>query len=132
MQKTAQWGDRDVEEVIGTLLRVGLVAAAGIVVAGGLCYLVRHGLARPDYRVFRGEPSDLRSLSGILHFTLALRCRGIIQLGLLVLIATPVARVAFAVFAFAKERDRAYVVISLIVLVILAYGLAGGPSAGLR
>ncbi len=48
-----------------------------------------------------------------------------IQLGLLLLIATPIARVAFSVVGFAIERDRMYVVFTLIVLAILLYSLLG-------
>ena len=58
-------------------------------------------------------------------FVLKLRGRGIIQLGLLLLIATPVARVALSIFGFAKERDRMYVVFTLIVFSILLYSLIG-------
>jgi uncharacterized membrane protein len=78
-----------------------------------------------DYGVFRGEPADLRDVRGIIRDTLALRGRGIIQLGLLLLIATPVARVAFSIFGFAKEGDRLYVVFTLIVFSILLYSLIG-------
>jgi len=52
--------------------------------------------------------------------------RSIIQLGLLLLIATPVARVAFSVLAFAWQRDRTYVIVTLIVFAILIYSLTGG------
>jgi Protein of unknown function (DUF1634) len=41
----------------------------------------------------------------------------------LLLLATPVARVVFSIAAFALERDRMYVGITLVVLAILAYGL---------
>jgi uncharacterized membrane protein len=75
--------------------------------------------------MFRGEPTDLRSIPGIIHDAAGLSGRGIIQLGLLLLIATPVARVAFAVFGFAAERDRMYVVFTLIVLGVLLYSLIG-------
>jgi uncharacterized membrane protein len=47
------------------------------------------------------------------------------QLGLLVLIATPITRVAFSVFAFFYERDWKYVVFTLIVLGLLLYSLLG-------
>jgi uncharacterized membrane protein len=50
----------------------------------------------------------------------------LIQLGLLLLIATPVARVAFSAAAFAMQRDRLYVVVALIVLAVLMYSLMGG------
>ena len=75
--------------------------------------------------MFHGEPIQLRTISGVLQETLAFQGRGIIQLGLLLLIATPVARVALSIFGFAAERDRMYVVFATIVLVILLYSLFG-------
>jgi uncharacterized membrane protein len=56
---------------------------------------------------------------------MSLHGSGIIQLGLLFLIATPVARVAFAAFAFAVERDWLYVAVSTFVLLVLLYSLLG-------
>jgi uncharacterized membrane protein len=50
----------------------------------------------------------------------------IIALGLLVLIATPIARVVFAIVGFARERDMLYTVISFIVLAILVFSLVHG------
>src|ERR1039458_2037420 len=83
------WTDRRMDVVIGNLLRSGVVLSALIVLFGAVIYLLRHGHSPTQYRVFRGEPSDLRSVRGILRDALALRGRGIIQLGLLFLIATP-------------------------------------------
>ena len=114
--------------IVGNLLRVGVALSGAIVFAGGLVYLVRHGTEAPDYRVFRGEPVDLVTIGGIFREAVGFRGRGIIQLGLLLLIATPVARVAYLVYAFARQGDRLYSVIALIVLVLLAYGLMGGQA----
>ena len=121
----SEWSDRRVESSVGNLLRVGVILAGSIVLAGGLIFLVRHGAEPANYRVFRGEPSDLRRLSGIVRGGFALRGRGIIQMGILLLIATPIARVAFAMFGFAEEKDRTYVLFTGIVLVILLYSLVG-------
>jgi uncharacterized membrane protein len=122
------WTDERVERVIGALLRWGVILAAAVILAGGAMYLVRHGSTIPDYRVFRGEPSDLRNVSGIVKGAVSRHSRGLIQLGLLLLIAVPVARVAFSVVAFALQRDRTYVVVTLIVLAVLLYGLTtAGP-----
>jgi len=125
MLPTSKWTDQPVEEIIGNLLRAGVILAAAIVSFGAAIYLVRHGLEPTDYRAFRGEPNDRRHLRGIGHQTLGLHGRGIIQLGLVFLIATPVARVAFSVFAFAAERDRMYVAFTLVVLAVLMYSLLG-------
>ena len=124
---SGSWSDDQVETMMGNLLRAGVVLAATVVLAGGLVYLFRHGMAMPSYHVFRGEPADLRGIRGILGDAFSLSGRGIIQLGLL-LIATPVARVAFSVYAFARQGDRTYVVVTLIVLAVLLYSLVGGQS----
>ena len=118
--------DQQVETSIGNLLRMSVINAALVVLLGGIIYLVHFMGAHPDYRVFTGEPRDLRTVSGILRDSLTIHSRGIIQLGLLILIATPVARVIFALFAFALQRDRIYVVVCLIVLTVLIYSLSGG------
>jgi uncharacterized membrane protein len=91
-------------------------------------FLVNYGSAISDFRVFRGEPSNLRNVSGIISEAVSWHSRGLIQFGLLLLIAVPVARVTFSVVAFALQKDRTYVVVTLIVLTILMYSLTGaGP-----
>jgi uncharacterized membrane protein len=76
----------------------------------------------------RGEPSDLRPISGALHSIIHERGRSLIQLGLLLLIATPIARVVFSIVGFAIERDRMYVAFTLIVLAVLLYSLLGSGA----
>ncbi len=120
-----EWNDEKLDAIIGNLLGVGVLISAIVVFCGGVIFLTYHGKAYPDYRVFHGEPSSLKSIPAILRYTLKLRGRGIIQLGLLLLIATPVARVIFSIFGFAIERDHMYVVFTLIVLTILLYSLFG-------
>ncbi|MDX2169896.1 MAG: DUF1634 domain-containing protein [Deltaproteobacteria bacterium] len=122
----AGWSDSDVERVIGNLLRVGLLIATAVVLFGGAIYLARHGHELPDYRIFRGEPAQLRSIAGIVEMAADWFGRGFIQLGLLVLLATPVARVAFSVFAFVEQRDPFYVGVTLVVLAVLLYSIVGG------
>ena len=94
-------------------------------VLGGIIYLAKHGSQPADYRVFHGEPSELRGVRSIVRYALDLHGRGIIQLGLLMLIATPVARVAFSIFGFAAEKDRLYMSFTALVLAILLYSLLG-------
>jgi len=120
-----KWTDQKVEGVIGNLLRTGVILSATVVLIGAAIYLLRHGGSPADYRVFQGEPNDLRSLPGIIQRSIHLSGRGIIQLGLLLLIATPVARVAFAIYGFAAEGDRLYVAFSSLVLAVLLYSLIG-------
>jgi uncharacterized membrane protein len=120
------WTDEDVDHVLGRVLQIGVSVAAAIVLCGGAIYLAKRADLRPDYRVFRGEPIDLRTLSGILADARDGSGRGLIQLGLLVLIATPIARVLFSVIGFVRQRDWLYVGITVIVLALLAFSLAGG------
>jgi uncharacterized membrane protein len=117
--------DKQMDEIIGHLLRAGVILSAVFVLAGGAVYLARHPEPVIDYRVFQGEPEELRTVSGIVHEAVAFRGRGLIQLGLLILIATPIARVAFSAVAFLYQRDWTYVVVTLIVLGLLVYSLFG-------
>ncbi len=114
---------RDIERMFGNLLRAGVIIAATVVLAGAAMLIAGEGAQTPDYGLFKAEPGPMRSVPGILKSALSLQPRGIVQFGLLLLIATPVARVAFAAFAFARQRDGVYVVITLIVLAVLLYGL---------
>lgn len=123
-QKPA-WTDERSELVIGQLLRAGVLASAAIVLLGAILYLVQHGGEQADYRSFRGEPDDLRSLTGILKGAVMLRPREFIQFGVVLLLLTPVARVAFSVFAFAVQRDWTYVIVTLVVLAILVLSIVG-------
>lgn len=115
--------DHDVELRLATLLRVGVFAAAALVLAGGAIYLIRYGSVPPHHETYTGEPEDLKRVGGIVKGALAPGGRGLIQLGLLVLIATPVARVAFSLYAFARQRDRTYVLITAFVLALLVGSL---------
>ncbi len=117
--------DEQMDRIISILLRNGVIVAALVVLVGGVFYLIRYGGTLPDYGAFRGEPANLRNVSGIVREALSFHTRGIIQLGLLLLVATPVARVAFSVLAFALQKDRTYVIVTLIVLAILLYSLIG-------
>ena len=111
--------DERVENLLGNLLRIGVGIAAFVVLVGAILYLAQHGTDAPDGQTFHGEPAHLRSPRGIVANAFSGRGRGVMQLGLLLLIATPVARVAFSVVAFAWQRDYLYVALTLFVLAIL-------------
>ncbi|MDR3567186.1 MAG: DUF1634 domain-containing protein [Syntrophobacteraceae bacterium] len=124
--KDPQISDKQIDTIISIMLRVGVIVSSLTVVAGAVLYLLRHGGDLPGYHIFVGEPSELRSVWGILRLTVSSSGRGIIQLGLLVLIATPVMRVAFTVISFIIQKDKVYVGVTLIVLSVLIFSLAGG------
>ena len=114
------------EQFLGNLLRAGVLLAATVVLAGGILYLVRHGGERADKRVFLGEPAELRNPTEIVAYALHPSGRGMIQFGLLLLVATPVVRVLFSVVGFFRERDFAYVLLTLVVLAVLLSSLFFG------
>jgi uncharacterized membrane protein len=116
--------DRRLEVIISVLLRTGVIIAAMVVLLGGICFLSRHGQEQPEYHVFHGTPAIYRSVKGVIHAAGPSNCSAVIQLGLLLLILTPVARVAFSLAGFALERDRTYIALTSIVLAILIYSLA--------
>jgi uncharacterized membrane protein len=120
-----QWTDRRLEVIISVLLRTGVTISAAVVLLGGVCFLAKHGHEQPEYHVFHGTPEIYRSVSGVIHAAGPSNCPAVIQLGLLLLILTPVARVAFSLVGFALEHDRTYVALTSIVLVILIYSLSG-------
>ena len=124
-EQASGWNDFRIEIIVGTLLRTGVIIAASVVLIGAVLYLARHGHEIPNYASFHGEPESLKSPVEIFQGVLHMSARAIIQLGLLLLIATPVARVLFSAIAFAIERDPMYVVITLIVLAILLFSLFG-------
>lgn len=110
--------DTRLELIVGNLLRAGVILAATVVLAGGAWYLASHGGAVANYHNFRGTHEPMPWTQGLTPPLVT------IQIGLLLLIATPVARVVFCIVAFALEHDRMYVVFTLVVLAILAYSLA--------
>ena len=123
MDKGAKPTDQQFEMFLGQLLRTGVLIAALIAFAGGVWFLAQSGGARHDYRTFRGVPAEFTHVPQIFHGAIAWQPLAVIQLGLLVLIATPVARVLFSMLGFALERDWMYVAITAIVLALLLYSL---------
>jgi uncharacterized membrane protein len=121
------WLDRDIERVMGNMLRLGVIVSAIISAIGGILYLSRSGSQNiPSYQNFVAKPSNTISLKDIVIGSAHLQSTSIMLLGILVLIATPIMRVVFSFFAFLLERDYLYVVLTLIVLCIIGTGIFGG------
>ncbi len=115
--------DAILEKWVAILLRTGVTVAAIVVFIGGIGYLAHHGQEYPAYRTFHAEPDSYRRIPEIAAAAAHLDWRAVIQFGLLLLIATPILRVALALVAFLMERDRVYVFVTAIVLIILLYSL---------
>jgi uncharacterized membrane protein len=114
---------RRMEKLIGIVLLTGVLLSAAIVLFGGALYMWRHGATPVHYRIFRGEPSDLRSLSGIWKDFEAGSGRGAIQFGLMLLVGIQVVRVALTGVLFLLNRDKVFVVITFLVFAMLTYAL---------
>jgi uncharacterized membrane protein len=126
--RTGRWSDENVELLVGNLLRWGVIVAAVVTAAGGALFLFVHGGRIADYRVFHGQPDALKSVTQVSRNALRLQPEALIQLGLLLLIATPIARVALSLLAFFKQHDRTYIVVTGIVLGVLLYSLTGAGA----
>ena len=111
--------DKNIEAVLGNLLRIGVITAGAVVVFGAVLFLIRHGAEFPSYHFFKAVPFNFSDFGSLYKGVLSLKSIPIMELGVLLLIATPVLRVVFSVFAFVYEKDYMYVAFTLIVLFVL-------------
>ena len=118
--------DKELDCTIAKMLKFGVSIAAVVVLAGGLMLLRHPLLAIPDYSHFHAVDASLRSVKGITTAALHLNPRGLVQLGLIILIATPIARVVFCIVGFIRQKDQLYTGISTVVLILLLYSLTKG------
>jgi uncharacterized membrane protein len=128
VQPLGRWSDEQVELFVGNLLRWGVIVAAVVTAVGGAIFLALHGGTIANYGVFHGQPDALTSVFAVGRSAAHLHPDAIIQLGLLLLIATPIARVALSLLAFAKQHDRTYMLVTGIVLALLLYSLTGAGA----
>jgi uncharacterized membrane protein len=115
--------DKDIEVIMGNILRFGVLLSTAIVLFGSFLYFRQHGHEVPNYTRFSGEPQKLKGLTAIFEAAIKGSSRGIIQFGLLVLIATPIARIIFSIIGFVLEKDILYTLITLFVLAIILVSL---------
>ena len=115
--------DHDLDLSVAAMLRFGVNLAAIVVFFGGVLLLRHPRIPAPNFSHFQVGNIELTTLKGIFHGVMQAQPQSIIQLGLVLLIATPVARVVLCVFGFARQRNRLYVAVSFAVLMILTYSL---------
>ena len=118
--------EKDIQVLLGTLLRAGVIISMSIVLIGGIIFLIHNNGAITDYKVFTPELSKFSSITEIFAGLLTLQGDAIVQFGVLMLIFTPIARIIFAIFSFLLEKDYLYVLIGFIILAIIAISLSGG------
>lgn len=126
MEQTKNITDKDIQGLIGNLLRTGVYISMFIVVLGGIIYLTEHAGEKIDYAVFDFNKVSLKTVEGIFAEVLTFKGAAVVQFGLLMLIFTPIARVLMAVISFLIEKDYLYVAIGLLVLAIIMASLSGG------
>ena len=115
--------DRDMEAIMGNLLRIGVLLSALIVASGGIVFLFKHGTQQQHYHFFQSELRRLRDIGDIWKTALQGRGQSLIQFGLLLLIATPIARIIFSVIGYLLEKDYLYVLITIVVLGVILFSL---------
>jgi uncharacterized membrane protein len=119
--------DQDIEQLIGLQLRFGVIIASLIVLIGGICYLIQFGTQGiPAYHNFIGAKAGFTTAKEILTGLSGFNSKSIIQLGVLILIATPILRIAFSLVGFMLEKDKMYIGITLIVLSVMMVSIFGG------
>ena len=108
---------------ISRVLTVGLLAAVALLVVGVILALARPGVAVPHVTTVQDVPGELARLS-------RLQPGGFFELGLLVLLFTPFARVLALGIAFARRRWWLFAGISTVVAALLIVGAVLGVSLG--
>jgi uncharacterized membrane protein len=123
MKAITRMKDKNMEVIMGNLLRAGVLLSALVVAAGGIIFLLKHGGQTQHYRFFESEPKQLRNVKDIWSAAIKGRGQALIQLGLIILIATPVARIIFSIIGYFLEKDYLYMVITLVVLGVIFFSL---------
>jgi uncharacterized membrane protein len=116
------------EAALGRIVALATVASALIVLIGGILYLRGHGHDAANFTAYQPQPSELSLLGAIFKGAARAEPAALMQLGVLVLVLTPVARVVFSMILFALRRDAMYTIITLAVLAVLLAGLLGGVA----
>lgn len=116
---------KDFNVVISKVIIGAVLLAAIVVLIGGAVYLLQHGHETISYQVFQGEPKPYTSFFAIWKDAFTLSGRGIIQLGLLLLVVGQFVRVFLTLFLFTEDKDYFFSGASLIILVILFCSILG-------
>jgi uncharacterized membrane protein len=124
--------DRQTDLAISNILRTGVIVSTIVAFAGVLIFVIHNSNAnRPSFAHFHGLPDTLTTLQGILNQSFHGNPEAIMQSGVVLLLFTPIIRVAFSALVFLKQRDWFYLWTSVIVLCVLLFSLLGAPSGGI-
>lgn len=114
---------KHIESTIGRIMQIGTLLAFAVIITGSIYYLLQHGHDIIDYQTFHYNPYLTTSFSGLWNDIVIFSARGIIQLGLFSLVLVQILRVALTICYFIDIRDRVFVVISLLILIVIISNL---------
>lgn len=118
---------RNLQSFIGQTLRWGVSLACAVAMLGGILYLISSGSTpMPDYTSFQQEPDSYTTLRGIWEGVCQFRAKELIQLGVVLLILTPIFRVILSLVGFWMEHDWLYVAIAAVVLLVIFSNMMEG------
>jgi uncharacterized membrane protein len=123
LKRRAKVIEETIEITLGKLVSACLLISTSAVLLGGVLNLLRHGNEFVALEKFYVEPAALRALSGIADAAFAAQGRGIIQFGLILLLAVPGLRVATSMLVFIKRWDLVFSGFTLFVLLVLSFSL---------
>jgi uncharacterized membrane protein len=118
--------DTDMQVLLGKVLRTGTFLSIGIVLFGGIIFLYRHGNTIVNYKKFIGIPDFVHYTNQLIPAAFNLKGQAIIQIGIILLIGTPIMRVLFSTVGFLLEKDYLYVFVSLLVFSIIIASMLSG------
>jgi uncharacterized membrane protein len=120
--------DTDIQSLLGKVLRAGTVMSMSIVFLGGILYIYRHGYSVVNYHKFTGIPDFVQYTSRLIPGAISFKGQAIIQIGIILLIFTPILRVFVSSIGFLLEKDYLYTFISLVVLAIIFASMLSGHA----
>ncbi len=114
--------DDKLELLLSNLLKIGVIISGIITFIGAILFLFQHGFEISNYHDFKPHPFHLSDLNSFFRSIISFRPESIMELGLLILIATPVLRVFLSFLAYSFQKDYMYIIFSLIVLMVMVIG----------
>jgi uncharacterized membrane protein len=120
--------DTDIQLLLSKVLRAGTIISMSVVFLGGMLYIYRHGHSVVNYHKFTGIPDFIRYTSRLIPGAISFKGQSIIQIGIILLIFTPILRVFFSFIGFFLEKDYLYTCISVLVLVIIFASMLSGHA----
>lgn len=121
--------DKDLQQLIGNILRYGVYISLFFAIVGGIFFLTRYGQEPigDRFQVFHEQDRSIwEIIQTVYHGVMVLDGKEIVGLGILILLVTPTVRVFCSLLGFILEKDILYIAITLIVLLVIGISIRGG------